>query len=345
MTMLGTHYLGMDLKNPLVASASPMTGNVSRIRELEDSGIGAVVLPSLFEEQIMLDSLDLDWYLSHGTESFAEALTYLPDLADYQLGPEAYLKLIEESKAAVDIPVIASLNGASPGGWVRYASQMQAAGADAIELNIFHIPTDPQKSGIHIEQMYLELVTQVKQHVSIPVAVKLSPYFSSMAHMGKSLEEAGADALVLFNRFYQPDFDLENLEVVPDLVLSDSNELRLRLLWVAVLSCHVKADLAVTGGVHTAEDVLKSMMAGARVAMLASGLLKNGTQIVQQLIHDLQQWIIDHEYVSIHQMQGSMNQQAVNEPEVFERVNYLRVLRSYTLKDSADRNPGSKNSM
>jgi len=332
MADLSTTYLGLTLKNPLVASSSPLCESVDNIRRMEDAGAAAVVLHSLFEEQITLESRDLDRYLSHGTESFAEALTYFPDMTDYNLGPDGYLEHICRVKAAVDIPVIGSLNGVSSGGWIRYARKIEEAGADALELNVYYIPTDPGLTGPQVEGMYVDLVRDVAASVRIPVAVKLSPYFSSMANVARRLDEVGARGLVLFNRFYQPDFDLENLEVVPNLVLSTSHELRLRLRWVAILYGTIAADLAVTGGVHTAEDVLKVMMAGARAAMMTSALLRNGIGHLSRVLTDLVAWMEEHEYESIRQMQGSMSQRSVAEPAAFERANYMKVLRSYALR-------------
>jgi len=327
-----TQYLGLSLANPLVASSSPLMENIDNIRRMEDSGAAAVVLHSLFEEQIQAESHALDLVLGAGAESFSEALTYLPELAHYNLGPEGYLEHVRRTKQAVQIPVIASLNGASLGGWVEYAKSIQEAGADALELNIYYLPTDPQVPGTVLEQQYCELVRQVKSKVQLPVAVKLSPYFTSMANMAVALEQAGANALVLFNRFYQPDFDLETLDVVPRLALSQSSELRLRLHWVALLYGEVHTDLAVTGGVHSAEDLLKAMMAGARVAMMTSALLENGIQHLARVLSDLAAWMKEHEYESIRQMQGSMAWVSVGNPGGFTRLNYMKVLSSYTLR-------------
>lgn len=332
MADLSTRYLGLTLKNPLVASASPLCEDVGNIRRMEDAGAAAVVLHSLFEEQITLESHDLDHHLTHGTESFAEALSYFPNMTDYNLGPEGYLDHVRRAKAAVDIPVIGSLNGISTGGWIRYAQRIEQAGADALELNVYFIPTNPEMTGAHVEQMYVDLVRDVRASVRIPVAVKLGHSFSAMANVARRLDEVGAGALVLFNRFYQPDFDLEKLEVTPTLTLSSSYELLLRMHWVAILYGHVRADLAVTGGVHTAHDVLKAMMAGARVAMMTSALLKNGIQQLATVQKDLAAWMEEHEYESIRQMQGSMSYRSVAEPAAFERANYMRVLRSYVLK-------------
>jgi dihydroorotate dehydrogenase (fumarate) len=332
MIDLSTTYLGLSLKNPLVVSAGPLSEEVGTIRRLEDAGAAAVVLHSLFEEQISLESHHLDRYLSFGTESFAESLTYFPDMGSYNLGPEAYLEHVHRAKQAVGIPIIGSLNGVSSGGWVSYARKIQEAGADALELNIYYIPTDPRMTGTQVEQMYVDLVREVKAGVSIPVAVKLGHFFTAMANMARKLDRSGVDALVLFNRFYQPDFDLENLEVVPHLTLSRSYELLLRLHWVAILYGHVRADLAVTGGVHTAQDVLKAMMAGARVAMLLSALLTDGIDHLTKVRADLLAWMEEHEYESIRQMQGSMSYKAVVNPTAFERANYLKVLSAYTLR-------------
>jgi dihydroorotate dehydrogenase (fumarate) len=299
---------------------------------MEDAGASAVVLPSLFEEQITLESHHLDRYLSHGTESFAESLTYLPDMLDYNLGPDGYLELIRRAKFVVDIPIIGSLNGVSTGGWITYAKKIQEAGADALELNTYHIPTDPELTGAQVEQMYLDLVRDVKASVRIPVAIKLSPNFSAIPNMARRLDQAGADALVMFNRFYQPDFDLENLEVVPSLILSGSYELLVRLTWVAIVYGHIRADLAITGGVHTALDVLKAMMVGARVAMMTSALLTHGIGHLNTVRADLLTWMEQHEYESIRQMQGSMSHRSVANPAAFERGNYMKVLSSYVLK-------------
>ncbi len=335
MSDLSTKYLGLKLKNPLVVSASPLSKDIANIKKMEDCGASAVVLQSLFEEQINLESNELDRFLSAGTESTPEAFSFFPDLGKYNIGPDGYLEHIRKAKQAVGIPVIASLNGVSSGGWVRYAKLMEKAGADAIELNIYFLPTNTSMTGETVEKMHRELVAKVKASVKIPVAVKLSPQFSAIPHMAAQLDQAGADALVLFNRFYQPDFDLENLEVVPTLMLSRSNELKLRLHWAAILYGKIKADLAITGGVHTAEDVVKSMMAGARVAMATSVLLELGIEHLRRLRLDTEKWLLEHEYESIEQMQGSMSQQSVSNPAAFERGNYLKVLSSYTLRAAA----------
>jgi len=332
MTDLSTTYLGLHLKNPIVVSASPLQRELDAVRAMEDAGASAVVMHSLFEEQIDIESEELNRWLEYGSESFAESLHFLPDLENYNHGPEAYLEHLAKVKKAVRIPIIASLNGSSMGGWTRYAKMMEEAGADAIELNTYHIAANPELPGSEVEQMYYEVVRQVKAAVRVPLAVKLGHFFSSIPHMLHRLDSAGADALVLFNRFYQPDIDLEQLEVVPRLELSHSYELLLRLNWVAIVYGHVRADLAITGGVHTAEDVLKSMMVGARVAMMTSALLEKGVGHIRHVLHDLNRWMEDHEYESIRQMQGSMARKSVSDPAAFERANYMKVLSSYALR-------------
>lgn len=329
MTDLTTRYLGMTLKNPIVASASPLTRKLDTARKLDEAGVGAIVMYSLFEEQIIQESLELDHYLTRGTESFAEAQTYLPDTGFYTMGPGKYLDHLTAVKKSVSVPVIGSLNGVSSGGWTRYARYMQDAGADAIELNLYYLATDPNLTGQELEDAQVELVADVKSSVSIPVSVKLSPFITSLPNFAKRLVEAGADGLVLFNRFYQPDFDLENLEVQHTLVLSTSDELRLPLRWVSILYGRINADLALTTGVHTAADVLKAMMAGAQVVMIASEILKNGYGRIPDLLANITAWMEEHEYQSIQQMQGSMSQKSVREPAAFERANYMRVLGSF----------------
>jgi dihydroorotate dehydrogenase (fumarate) len=328
---LDTTYLGLALRSPLVVSASPISEQLDLIRRAEDAGAGAIVLPSLFEEQLAIESDDLDHHLSHHAYSVAEALTYFPEPSAFALGPDAYLEHVRRAKAAVDVPVIASLNGVSSGGWVDYARAIEQAGADALELNCYFIPTDPLLTGGAVEAMYVDLVRDVRVHVGVPLAVKLPHFLSSIPNMAHQLDLAGADGLVLFNRFYQPDFDIEALDVVPNLTLSSPAELRLRLRWVAILYGHVDADLAITGGVHEAPDVLKAMMAGGAVAMMASALLRYGVEHLATVTADLRRWMEEHEYASIRQMRGSMSQQHVAEPAAFERANYLKVLRSYAL--------------
>ena len=331
MIDLTTTYLGLTLKSPLVAGPSPLCQSVDTIRAMEDAGAAAVVLHSLFEEQIVLESRQLDEGLSAHTESFAESLSYLPDKAHYALGPEEYVEHVRKAKAAVAIPVIASLNGVTPGAWIRYAKLMEQAGADGIELNIYYVATDPHATAFDVERRYVELVTAVRKAVRVPLAVKLGPSFTAFANVAHQLAGAGANALVLFNRFYQPDLDIEHLEVVPALSLSTSAELLLRLHWVAVLYGRVKTDLAITGGVHTGHDVLKGMMAGASVTMLTSALLKHGVGHLATVRAEMLQWMEERDYESVAQMRGSLAQKAVKEPAAYERGNYIKVLSSYAL--------------
>jgi len=321
--------MGLKLKHPVVPSASPLSESLDKIKRLEDAGAAAVVMYSLFEEQIVGESHLLDHYLSYGAESFAEALDYFPEMDSYNVGPHAYLDLLRRAKESVSIPVIGSLNGVSTGGWVEYARMIQEAGADAIELNIYYIPTDPAMTGAEVEQMYLDVVHDVKSNISIPLAVKVGPYFSSFANMAMRLSKAGADGLVIFNRFYQPDFDLERLEVVPNLTLSSAWELRTPIRWVSILYGKVPVDFAVTRGVHSYEDVLKGVMAGANVTMMASELLRNGVNRIGTVVQEVTQWLEDHEYRSLQQARGSMSQRNVAEPAAFERANYMKVLQSW----------------
>ena len=330
MVDLTTTYLGLKLKNPLVASPSPLSEKVENFQKLEEAGVSAVVMYSLFEEQIIHESLELDYFLTRGTETFAEAITYFPDVGKYKLTPEAYIEHLEKAKKAVNIPVIGSLNGVSTGGWINYAKKIEDAGADALELNLYYLSSDVNMISAELEDAYVTLVGDIRAQIQIPIAVKLSPFFTSLPNFAKRLAEAGANGLVLFNRFYQPDFDLEELEVVPNLVLSTSNDLRLPLRWIAMLYGRVNIDLALTSGVHTAQDAIKAMMAGAKVAMTTSALLRNGIGRAAEILADLETWIVEHEYVSIQQMQGSMSQQAVAEPAAFERANYAKVLGSFT---------------
>ena len=327
---LSTNYLGMTLKNPLVPSSSPLTRTLDNLRAMEDAGAAAVVLHSLFEEQITQESHTLNHYLTQGVESYAEALSYFPEASEYKTGPDEYLEHIQKAKKVLDIPVIASLNGVSTGGWVKYAKQIEEAGADALELNVYYIPTDPNLTGTEVEQIYMDVLTDVKTAVSLPITLKLNPYFSSMAHTARNLADAGAEGLVLFNRFYQPDLDLENLEVVPNLKLSTSTELRLPLRWIAILYGQVNADLALTTGVHTVTDVLKGVAAGAAITMLASELLRNGIGRLEVLKMGMEEWLTENEYDSLAQLQGSLSQINCAEPAAFERANYMRVLSSYS---------------
>lgn len=329
MTDLSTTYLGLDLKNPLVASASPLSKKLDRARKLEEAGMSAIVMYSLFEEQIIRESLELDHYLSRGTDSYAEALTYLPDGGMYGISPEKYLNQLAALKKALSIPVLGSLNGVSKGGWVSYARKIQDAGADALELNMYYIATDASTTSNDIEDMQVELVAEVKSAISIPLAVKISPFITSIPNFTKRLVEAGADGLVLFNRFYQPDFDLEELDIIHSLDLSTSADLRLPLRWISILYGKLDADFALTSGVHTHEDVMKAMMSGAKVAMMASHLLHDGEQVIPSLLNEMQEWMEQREYQSIQQMQGSMSQKFVKEPAAFERANYMKVLGSF----------------
>lgn len=328
---LSTAYLGLTLKSPLVCSSSPLMAKVDNLRQMEAAGAGAVVLHSLFEEQITLESHDLDHHLFHSADSFAEAVSYFPEMSGFELGPERYLKHIEAAKAAVNIPVIASLNCVSAGSWLSWAKRMEAAGADALELNTYYLATDTNISGADVEKQYLELIADLNARLSIPVAMKLSPFFSSIPNMAKQLSDAGAAGLVLFNRFYQPDFDLSELTVAPTLHLSDPSELLMRLHWVAILHGRVSADLAVTGGVHSAEGVLKSMMAGAKVAMMTSALLRHGVGHLATVEAELRAWMAERGYDSVELMQGSMSHRKVAEPAAFERANYMKVLRAGAL--------------
>lgn len=327
---LRTTYLGLSLHNPLVASASPLSKKLDTVRRLEDAGAAAVVMYSLFEEQIQHDSYELDHYLNRGTDTYAESLSYFPDMGHYyNMGPEPYLQHLHRVKQAVSIPVIGSLNGVSTGGWIEYAHKIEQAGADALELNIYYLPTDQDLTSAELEDMYVQLVRDVRATVKIPIAIKLSPFFTSIPNIAKRFVQAGADGLVLFNRFYQPNFDLEELEVVPDLELSTSHDLRLPLRWIALLYGRIHTDFALTSGVHTAQDVLKAIMAGANVTMLASSLLLNGIGRLMHILSDMQSWMEEHEYPSLTLMRGSMSQQAVAEPAAFERANYMKALNSY----------------
>ncbi|MFN8488735.1 MAG: dihydroorotate dehydrogenase-like protein [Caldilineaceae bacterium] len=326
---ISTTYLGLKLKHPIVPSASPLSQSLDNIRRMEDAGAAAIVMYSLFEEQIEGESHLLDHYLNYGADSFAEALDYFPEMERYNVGPDAYLNLIRKAKAAVDIPIIGSLNGVSTGGWIEYAKHIEEAGADALELNLYSIATDPHQTSSEVEQMDLDVVQAVTQSVSIPVAVKVGPFFSAFANMALRFQQAGADGLVVFNRFYQPDFDLERLSVVPNLVLSGQHELRLPLRWVAILYGRIPVDFAITSGVHSYEDVLKGLMAGAKVMMMTSELLRNGIGRIGEIVKSLESWMEEHEYTSVRQMQGSMSQRNVAEPAAFERANYMKVLQSW----------------
>lgn len=327
---LRTTYMGLTLRNPLVVSAcQPLTDEIGKIRQMEDAGAGAVVLYSLFEEQLRLEMHELDHHLTTGTESSPESLSYFPSPAMFQLGPEEYLNHLRKAKEAVKIPIIASLNGSTLGGWTDFAKKIEQAGADALELNIYHIPSDMNITGAEIEQNYLDILAAVKGTVKIPVAVKLSPFFSNMANMARRLDETGADALVLFNRFYQPDLNLEDLEVQPSVLLSTPQALRLPLRWIAILYGRIQADLSATSGVHTARDVLKMLMVGANVTEISSVLLTRGIDHLQAIEHGVRHWMEEHWYDSVEQLQGSMSQMKCPDPSAFERAQYMRALTNY----------------
>lgn len=328
MVNLATTYLTLDLKNPIIASPSPLCENLDHIRRMEDTGCAAVVLPSLFQEQITLQDHELDPHLAK-KRNYAEAAGYYPLLSEYNLGPDGYVEHVRRAKEAVSIPIIASLNGVSAGPWLDYAKRIDEAGADALELNLYFIPTDPKLSGAKIETMFVDLVRAARELVKIPIAVKVGPYFSSLPHIARRFDEAGADGLVLFNRFYQPDLDVENLDVDPELDLSTAHELRLRLRWAAILYGRIKADIALTGGVHDARGVIKCVMAGARAAQMASALLLHGVGFVEAVLNDLKKWMEDHRCDSLDALRGVMSQKNVIEPAAFERASYLRVVSTY----------------
>jgi dihydroorotate dehydrogenase (fumarate) len=329
MTDLTTTYLGLELKNPLVAAASPLSKKLESAQRLEEAGVAAIVMYSLFEEQIIHESLELDHYLTSGKDSFSEALSYLPEAGSYSLTPEKYLKQVALLKKELHIPVIGSLNGVSKGGWTSYARRIEEAGADALELNLYYVATDPNLKGEELEAAQIELVADIKSAIKIPLAVKLSPYITSLPNFAARLVEAGAQGLVLFNRFYQPDFDLQELEIIHTLELSSSSEIRLPLRWISIMYGKVNADFALSSGVHTAKDALKAVMSGARVAMLASKLLHDGERSVTAILSEMNWWMETHEYESIKQMCGSMCQKFVREPSAFERANYMKMLSSW----------------
>lgn len=327
---LSTTYLGLKLRSPLVPSAAqPLTENVENIKRMEDAGAAAVVMHSLFEEQLSLERRELFESMTQGTDSFAEALTYFPEPSEFHVGPELYLSNIAKAKAAVQIPIIASLNGSTAGGWVEYARKIEQAGADAIELNIYWIPTDPSLSSIRIEDTYVEILRSVKEQVKIPVAVKLSPFFTNFANMARRLEAAGADGLTLFNRFYQPDMDLESLEVTPNILLSTPMAMRVPLRWIAILRDQVGLSLAATSGIHRATDAIKMLMAGADVTMMCSALLRHGVKHLTTVENEIRAWMEEHEYDSVEQLKGSMSQKNCPDPAAFERAQYMRAVSSY----------------
>ncbi|MFQ5652269.1 MAG: dihydroorotate dehydrogenase-like protein [bacterium] len=326
---LTTTYLGMTLRSPLVSGASPLSEDISNIVRMEDAGAAAVVLYSLFEEQITHETYELEHHLSYGTECFAESLSYFPEPEAFVLGPDEYLDHVRKARDAVDIPIIASLNANSPGGWTEFARHIQEAGADALELNIYHIETSPEVTGSQVEHGYVEIVKSVKSEIRIPVAVKLGPFFSNFACLAKQIDEAGVDGMVLFNRFYQPDIDLETLDVKPRVMLSTPMAMRLPMRWIAILYGQVLADLAATSGIHKHDDVIKMVMAGASVTMLCSTLLKNGIDQIRLIEQGLLDWMEQHEYESIKQMLGSLSQKNCPNPGAFERAQYMKALQSF----------------
>ena len=332
---LSTKYMGLELKNPIIVGACPLSDSVDNVRRMEDAGASAVVMYSLFEEQIQSEARFIDHFTSEGAESYAEATSYFPDHSEYRRAPATYLEHLHALKEAVDIPIIGSLNGVTRGWWTDYAYMMERAGADAIELNVYLLPTDLEMPGDQIEKLYVDLLESVRSKLRIPVAMKLSPYFSSMANMAAKLDEAGADALVLFNRFYQPDIDLEELEVMPTVKLSTPADLLLPLRWIAILHGKLKASLAGSGGVHGAEQALKLLMAGADAVQVVGTLLKhNDIGRVSTILAGMHQWMEEHEYESVEQMKGSMSHRSVADPGAFERANYMKALTFYHLKDT-----------
>lgn len=330
MIDLSTKYLGLNLPSPLVVSASPLSRDIDGICRLEDAGASAVVLYSLFEEQLCQEEVELQYHLSAGTESFGESLSYFPQPSEFHTGPEGYLNHIRKAKAAVEIPIIASLNGSTLGGWTKFAGEIERAGADAIECNIYYVPTDANLTAADVEKTYIEIVRAVKSTVTIPVAVKVSPFFSNFSNMAQRLDQAGADALVLFNRFYQPDIDLEELEIRPNVLLSSQQALRLPLTWIGILYGKVGASLAATSGLHTAEDVVKLLMVGANVTMLCSSLMRHGVNHLRHIERELREWMDEHEYESVQQMLGSMSQNKCADPSAFERAQYMRAVKGMT---------------
>ena len=326
---LSTTYLGLRLPHPFMPGASPLVDDLDTVRRLEDAGAAAIVMHSLFEEQITAEQLGTIHAMELHEDSFAEALSYFPRPDEFALGPEPYLEQIRRIKAAVAVPVIGSLNGVTPAGWLQHARLIQEAGADALELNVYSLAADPGVTAAEVERRLLEIVRTVKAAVSIPIAVKLSPFFSAMGRVAHELDALGIDGLVIFNRFYQPDIDIEALEVVPSLQLSESSELLLRLRWLAIFSGRLRASLGVTGGVHTYVDAIKAVMAGAHAVQMVSALLQNGPAQLLRVRHQMMQWMEEHEYVSLAQMQGSMNLLRCPDPTAFERANYMRVLQSW----------------
>jgi dihydroorotate dehydrogenase (fumarate) len=332
---LNTTYLGIPLKNPIVPSASPLSENVDNIRRMADAGASAITMFSIFEEQLRIEAAAMDHYTTAGDNIYAESTSFFPKIDDYQIAPTRYLDIIHRASQSVDIPIIGSLNGMSSEGWIDYASQIEQAGAKAIELNIFMLPTDPKVSGVEVEDSYIDIVKAVKEIVTIPVAVKMNPFFSSIANMAKRFEEAGADGLVMFNRFIQPDFDLDELEVVPNLTLSGPGEIRLPLRWIAILYGKLGISLAASRGVHSSDEVVKYILAGADVVCTTSALLKRGIPFIGTLLNDLTRWMDEHEYESVEQLKGAMSQQSVADPAAFERANYIKTIEHFKRHHSA----------
>jgi dihydroorotate dehydrogenase (fumarate) len=330
---LTTKYLGFKLRTPLVPSASPLSEKIDNIKRMEDAGASAIVFHSLFEEQVRRDHHELQFYLDQGTDSYAESLSYFPEHADFKVGPEAYLEHIAEAKAAVAIPIIGSLNGATFGGWMKYAREIEQAGADALELNIYNVQSDADRPAEDIENEYLTIIASIKTQLNIPVAVKLSPFFTNFAHFARRADRQGADALVLFNRFYQPDIELETLEISPNILLSTPMAMRLPMRWIAMLYGRIGADLAATSGIHRATDALKMLMAGADVTMLCSILLRRGIAHISVLEREMREWMEEHEYESIEQLKGSMSQKNCPDPGAFERAQYMKALATYPAAD------------
>jgi dihydroorotate dehydrogenase (fumarate) len=331
---LTTTYLGFQLRTPLVPSASPLSENLDNIKRMEDAGASAIVFHSLFEEQLQRERHELQYYLDQGTESYAESLSYFPKPTEFKVGPEAYVEHIAKAKAAVDIPIIGSLNGSTFGGWTTYARQIEQAGADALELNIYSVQTDPEVSPEDIEDSYLTILASVKAQIKIPVAVKLSPFFTNFARFARRLDRHGANALVLFNRFYQPDIELETLEITPNILLSTPMAMRLPMRWIAILRGHIGANLAATSGIHRATDALKLLMAGADVTMLCSVLLRRGIEHIRVMEREMRAWMEEHEYESVEQLKGSMSQKNCPDPSAFERAQYMRALSTYPTSDT-----------
>lgn len=332
MVDLKTKYLGLELNNPLVASASPLAEDIEKVKQMEEKGIAAIVLHSLFEEQVLLQEKELDYALTHGEKHYAEAMTYFPDVGSYHFAPEEYVEYIAKLKQTVKIPVIGSLNGISKSGWISYGKKIEEAGADGLELNIYYVPTESTLSCQELEKLYLDLVHEVRESIKIPLAVKLSPFFNSFAHLAEKIVAEGADGLVLFNRFYQPDIDLLQMSVTPNLELSSSAELRLRLRWVGILYKKIKADLAITGGIHSAEDIVKGIMAGANVTMMTSALMKRGISYIEVLLKGTEEWLRRHNYQSIDEIRGLLSEENISARDAYERANYMKVLHSYHLE-------------